>query len=137
MDIRQIHYFLFIVETGSFSAAADEHFISQSSLSKMIIALEKELGVPLFDRSKRKVILTRAGETFLEHAKKINVAYKAMIIELDGFKSEMDFFSIAAIPVIAQYGVTIYFAQFRDMYPEAKFTLNDYLFSYKTLKCLI
>ena len=89
MEIRQIQYFLSIVETGSFSAAADEHYISQSSLSKVIIALEKELGVPLFDRSKRKVFLTEAGEAFLGHARKLNADYKAMVVELDGYKSSM------------------------------------------------
>ena len=68
MEIRQVQYFLSIVERGSFSAAADEHFISQSSLSKVIIALEKELGYPLFDRTKRKVSLTPAGDAFLVHA---------------------------------------------------------------------
>lgn len=125
MDIIQIQYFLSIVGTGSFSAAADEQFISQSSLSKKIMALEKELGVPLFDRSKRKVFLTNAGEVFLEHARKINVAYKAMIVDLDGFKSDTDTFSIAAIPVIAQYGITTYIAQFREVYPKFQFTLEE------------
>ena len=125
MDILQIQYFLSIVETGSFSAAADEQFISQSSISKKIIALEKELGIPLFDRSKRKVFLTYAGEVFLEHARKINVAYKAMIVDLDGYKSDTDFFSIAAIPVIAQYGITTYIAQFKDVYPSIHFTLEE------------
>ena len=106
MDIRQIQYFLSIVETGSFSAAADEHFISQSSLSKIIIALEKELQVSLFDRSKRKVFLTEAGDAFLKHASKLDAAYKDMVVELDGYKSETDSFSVAAIPVLTQYGIT-------------------------------
>lgn len=125
MEINQIQYFLSIVETGSFSEAADEHYISQSSLSKKIIALEKELGFPLFDRSKRKVFLTVAGEVFLEHARKINLAYKAMIVDLNGYKSETDSFSIAAIPVIAQYGITTYIAQFREVYPNTHFTLEE------------
>ena len=125
MEIRQIQYFLSIVETGSFSAAADEHYISQSSLSKIIIALEKELELTLFDRSKRKVSLTEAGEAFLEHAGRINVAYKAMVADLNGYKSDTDSFTIAAIPVIAQYGITTYIAQFKDMYPESHFTLEE------------
>jgi len=125
MEIRQIQYFLSIVETGSFSAAADEHYISQSSLSKIIIALEKELGIPLFDRSKRKVSLTEAGEAFLEHAGKINVNYKAMVVDLNGYKSDTDSFAIAAIPVITQYGITTYIAQFKDMYPDIHFTLEE------------
>ena len=125
MDIRQIRYFLSVVETGSFSAAADEHYISQSSLSKVIIALEKELGVSLFDRSKRKVFLTQAGEAFLEHARKIITAYKAMVVELDGYKSTLDSFSIATIPVLTQYGITTYLAQFRDLHPNIHFNIDE------------
>ena len=125
MEIRQIQYFLSIVETGSFSAAADEHYISQSSLSKKIIALEKEMGVPIFDRSKRKVSLTEAGEAFLEHARRINVAYKAMVADLNGYKSDTASFAIAVIPVIAQYGITTYIAQFKEAYPEIHFTLEE------------
>ena len=125
MEIRQIQYFLSIMETGSFSAAADEHYISQSSLSKKIIALEKELGLPLFDRSKRKVFLTAAGEAFLEHARKINVAYKAMVVDLNGYKPDTDSFAIAAIPVLTQYEITTYIAQFREAYPSTLFTLEE------------
>lgn len=125
MEIRQIQYFLSIVDTGSFSAAADEHYISQSSLSKKIIALEKELGTPLFDRSKHKVFLTDAGEVFLEHARKIHIAYKAMMVDLNGYKSDLGSFSIAAIPVIAQYGITTYIAQFKEVNPNILFTLEE------------
>ena len=125
MEIRQIQYFLTVVDTGSFSAAADEHFISQSSLSKKIIALEKELGLSLFDRGKRKIFLTDAGEAFLEHARKIDVAYRAMVADLNGYKSDTDSFSIAAIPVIAQYGITNYMAQFNTAYPEFHYTLEE------------
>lgn len=125
MEIRQIQYFLSIVETGSFSAAADEHFISQSSLSKVIIALEKELGFLLFDRTKRKVSLTPAGEAFLEHARKLNAVYKFMLVETDGYKSTMDSFSIAAIPILTQYGITTSIAQFREKYPDISLNLEE------------
>jgi DNA-binding transcriptional LysR family regulator len=125
MEIRQIEFFLSIVRSGSFSEAADEHFISQSSLSKNIIALEKELHVSLFDRSKRKVFLTDAGEVFLEHARKIHGAYRAMIVDLDNYKSDVGSFSIAAIPVISQYGITTYIAQFQEVYPNIQFTLEE------------
>jgi LysR family transcriptional regulator, transcription activator of glutamate synthase operon len=125
MEIRQIQYFLSIVDTGSFSAAADEHYISQSSLSKVILALEKELEVPLFDRSKRKVFLTEAGEAFLGHARKLNADHKAMLVELDGYKSAGDSFSIAAIPVLTQYDLTTSIAQFRDSYPHLHFSLEE------------
>ena len=125
MEIRQIQYFLSIVDTSSFSAAADEHYISQSSLSKMIIALEKELAVSLFDRRKRKVSLTEAGEAFLRHARKLNADYKTMQVELEGYKSAADSFSIAAIPVLPQYGIATSIAQFRDRYPRIHFSLEE------------
>ena len=125
MEIRQIEFFLSIVETGSFSAAADKHYISQSSLSKKIIALEKEMGVTLFDRSKRQVSLTNAGEAFLEHARKIVMSHRAMVVDLDGHKSDMASFSIAAIPVLTQYGITTYIDQFREAHPKVQFTLDE------------
>lgn len=125
MEIRQIQYFLSIVETGSFSAAADEHYISQSSLSKMVIALEKELGVPVFDRSKRKVFLTEAGEVFLKHARKLDATYKSMMVEMDGYKSTTDSFTIASIPVMTQYGITNLIAEFRDTHPHIHFQLEE------------
>jgi LysR family transcriptional activator of glutamate synthase operon len=125
MEIRQIQYFLSIVDTGSFSAAADEHYISQSSLSKMIIALEKELSTSLFDRSKRKVSLTEAGEAFLRHARELSSNYKTMLVEMDGYKSAADSFSIAAIPVLPQYGIATSISQFRDKYPHIRFSLME------------
>ena len=125
MEIRQVRYFLAIVEAGSFSEAAENQYISQSSLSKKIIALEKELGVTLFDRSKRKVSLTNAGETFLEHARKINATHQALVVDLDGYKSDMDSFSIASIPVLTQYGIATYIDQFRRVNPDIPYTLYE------------
>jgi len=125
VEIRQVQYFLAIVETGSFSAAAENQYISQSSLSKKIIALEKELGITLFDRSKQKISLTDAGKAFLEHARKLDGAHKAMSIELNEYKSTVDTLFIATIPVIAQYGITTHIAQFRDLHPDIKFNLQE------------
>ena len=125
MDIRQIQYFLSVVEMGSFSAAAEELYISQSSLSKVIIALEKELGVSLFDRSKRKVTLTEGGQAFLGHARKLKTDHQAMQVEMVGYRSADDTFSIAAIPVLTQYGIAAWISQFRDLHPEIHFSLEE------------
>lgn len=62
--LKQIRYFQSVVQLGSFTAAADEHYISQSAISQQIRALEAELGVPLLDRKKRSFTLTAAGEYF-------------------------------------------------------------------------
>lgn len=71
MEIRQLRYFIAVADTLSFSAAADSVFLSQSALSRQIIALEKELGMPLLKRSTRKVELTEAGQILRRSAKDI------------------------------------------------------------------
>lgn len=68
MDLSNLIYFKTVVEAGSISKAAQELFISQPALSTSISKLEAEIGVKLFDRSKRRVTLNRAGE---EYYKKI------------------------------------------------------------------
>ena len=125
MEIKQVQYFLAIVETGSFSAAADNLYISQSSLSKQIVALEKSLDVQLFDRSKRKVSLTEAGKVFEKHAQNFNELYKSMLVEIGDFRNTLPTLSIAAIPVIAQYGITTHIAKFRAAYPDINLVLEE------------
>lgn len=59
MTFDQIQYFIAIAECNTYFDAAEELNISQSALSKQIIKLEKELGVALLDRSRRKASLPR------------------------------------------------------------------------------
>lgn len=66
MDLSNLVYFKTVVETGSMSKAAQELFISQPALSASISKLEAEIGVKLFDRSNRRIILNRAGEEYYE-----------------------------------------------------------------------
>ncbi len=63
--------FLGVVDTGSFSAAAEAVHRSQPRVSMHVAALEREAGVPLFDRSKRPVEPTEAGAVLAEHARAI------------------------------------------------------------------
>ena len=60
-----------IANTGSFSLASEELFLTQPAISKRIASLESELNTPLFDRIGRKVRLTSAGETLFKHAQVI------------------------------------------------------------------
>ena len=88
MDIVQLKYFVSVAESGSFSEAAEIMFSAQSTVSKQIASLEKELNVQLFDRSKRKVALTVYGEVFLAHARKIIDNYNSMIKEIASISTQ-------------------------------------------------
>ena len=66
MDLRQAQYVVAVVDEGSFTAAAASIPVSQPALSQAVAALERELGAPLFHRIGRRVVLTPAGEAFVE-----------------------------------------------------------------------
>lgn len=69
MELRQIHYFIEVVDQGSFTQAAEACFISQSAISQQVKALEEELGLPLLLRQGRSFSLTPAGDYFYRKAK--------------------------------------------------------------------
>ncbi|MDO4548651.1 MAG: LysR family transcriptional regulator [Clostridia bacterium] len=64
MLLRQLRYFIAVVEAGSFTEAAEQCYISQSAISQQIQALERELDVELIRRENRRFSLTAAGEHF-------------------------------------------------------------------------
>lgn len=124
MELRQIAYFIMVAETGNFLRAAEELFISQSSLSKQIIALEKELDCTLFDRSRRKIALTPAGEAFLGYARPLLQSYQSMLSGMAQYRITPTL-NIVAIPVIAQYGIPAYLAHFKQAFPAIHLTLEE------------
>ena len=71
VDLRLIRYFVAVAEARSFSAGAKLAFVTQPTLSSGIAALEKELGVELFERHPRGARLTGDGERLLEHARAV------------------------------------------------------------------
>jgi DNA-binding transcriptional LysR family regulator len=70
ITLVQLRYFLSAVEHGSLSAAAEAHYIAQPSVSDQVRRLERSLGVPLFVRTNRRLILTDAGRTLVPYAER-------------------------------------------------------------------
>ncbi len=69
MELKQLRYFLGITEAGSLLQASSRLHIAQPALGQQISSLESELGVKLFSRSTKGMMLTHQGRVFLEHAK--------------------------------------------------------------------
>lgn len=78
MTSQQIQYMIALAEERNFSKAAERLYISQPALSQFIKNVEKEVGMPLFDRGTTPMQLTPAGEIYLETAKKISMMEKEL-----------------------------------------------------------
>ncbi len=82
MEIRQLRAFAAIAETHTFTAAAHRTHVTQAAISMQIRQLEIEIGVPLFVRTPRRVVMTEAGERLLERAHSILREHDAALGEL-------------------------------------------------------
>src|SRR5688500_9024956 len=71
MDVRQLRHFAAVAQTLHFGRAAERLNMTQPPLSQSIQALERELGAPLFVRTKRSVALTPFGEQWLVHVRTV------------------------------------------------------------------
>lgn len=80
LTFKQCNYLISIVEEGSFIAASEKLFIAQSALSRQIKNLEDDLGFNIFDRSEKKIKLTRAGVAL----------YKSLKTHLENFSNSIE-----------------------------------------------
>jgi LysR family transcriptional activator of glutamate synthase operon len=127
MELDYLCEFAVIAKLGSFSLAAEELFISQSSLSKHIIALEKELNVQLFERTSRKVALSEAGAQILPYANQASeIKERVTRIAEEQVSRQKRVIKIASIPVMAQYDITGAIARFQREHPEINLSISEY-----------
>ncbi len=82
MEIRQLKAFLAITEAKTFTAGARRVNVTQAAISMQIRQLEDEVGLPLFTRTPRRVIITEAGEYLLERARKILREHDTALAEI-------------------------------------------------------
>ena len=126
MNLNQLKYFLAIVKTGSFSNAADDMYISQSSMSKQIKALETELGVDLFKREHSKVYLTEIGAEFAKYAETTIKQHNEMLLYLDEFATKKsNTIRFGSIHVVSSYGISALIADFTNHYNPNLYVVID------------
>lgn len=125
MDIRLMREFLILARTENYLEAAELLFVSQPTLSRHIMTLENELGVPLFERTTRYVRLNKYG--------KMLVPYAQQFLELSGQFSNLllaekqerdDVLKISTIPAMSMYRITDVLREFRARYPTCRIVVS-------------
>ena len=119
-----MRYFIKAAELSNFTEAANQLFITQSTLSQQIKTLEDELGIPLFDRIAKRVRLTEAGKLFLPHARKTYHDAedgRQLINDLAGMQT-------GTLTIGATYGLTELLnktiIRFTELYPHIKLQIG-------------
>jgi len=85
--LREMRMFVAVYEKRSFTAAAEREFATQSGVSQHVKQLEEWLGVQLFDRQKKTVEATAAGDLFYQHCREVLAANSRAMLALDRFGS--------------------------------------------------
>ncbi|AAX75940.1 hypothetical protein P053_00144 [Brucella abortus 01-4165] len=126
ISVRQLHYFLALVQAGSFSRAAEAIGVTQSTLSAAIQALEAELGATLIDRTGRRMQMLPAGEDFLARARDI----VALIEELPEHARQAEHplttrLRMGVIPSIAPFLLPKVLPATAKAFPELQLTVRE------------
>ncbi|MBQ9198001.1 MAG: LysR family transcriptional regulator [Clostridia bacterium] len=115
MELKYIREFVSLAETGSYFETAERLFITTSSLSRHIKALEEELGMPLFDRTTRKVELNRHGRLFLPYAKQfVKIDDECAMAFDEEVMYSKGAIGIGSIPMMKAYNISRILQQYRQ-----------------------
>ena len=126
MNLKQLEAFVQVYESGSFSKAAKELFLTQPTISAHISSLEKELNVRLFIRNTKEVSLSDDGKDLYRYAKQITDLEKA--IEERFYMDSDDgkhFITIAASTIPAQYLLPKILMCYRERYPKEQIKIME------------
>ncbi|KHL92961.1 LysR family transcriptional regulator [Paenibacillus sp. IHB B 3415] len=125
MEFLQLKYFQLTAKHENVTKAAGELFISQPALSKMIRNLETELGVQLFDREGKHIVLNAYGKKFLKRVDQAMYTLEQGVTEVKEMKHE----KIEVITLYIAVGSMLLpsiVRQFRDRYPHIRFNLTQH-----------
>ncbi|HWE32905.1 MAG TPA: LysR family transcriptional regulator [Solirubrobacteraceae bacterium] len=126
MELRQLRYLVALGEERHFTRAAAREHIAQPALSQQIRRLEQECGLPLVERTTRRVALTEAGEVLLARARRI-------LAEVDAADEELQALSglltghviIGAIHTMAPIDLSLALGAFHQLHPGVELTVRD------------
>lgn len=126
MTITQLQYVLAVAEHRNFTVAAEKCFVTQPTLSMQVQKLEDELDLLIFDRSKKPISITEAGQKIVDQAR--NIVNEAARIR-DIVDQEKGFiggtFTLGVIPTIMPTLLPMFLKSFIDRYPKVRLIIKE------------
>ncbi|MBF2261249.1 cidABC operon transcriptional activator CidR [Staphylococcus capitis] len=126
MDIKHMKYFVEVVKQGGMTNASKSLYIAQPTISKAIKDIEAEMAVPLFDRSKRNLVLTDAGKIFFNKCKEIISLYDNLPTEINSlYGLETGHINISMSAVMSMRKFIGILGDFHQLYPNITYNLIE------------
>ncbi len=126
MNLQQLKYIMAIDRFRNFAKAADACNISQPTLSAMLMKLEEELDVRIFERSNKMVTLTAVGEKILRQAQTVVMEIDRITEIVREEKGALsDAFSLSVGPTIAPYLLPKFIKHYRESYPSVALSISE------------
>ena len=126
MTLTQLSYMIAVAEAGNFTVAAEQVFVTQPTLSMQIQKLEDELGVQIFNRTKKPIRLTKVGEQILQQARNILAEAKRMddiVAQEKGFIGGE--FKLGIIPTVMPTLLPMFLNNFINKYPKINLKIQE------------
>ena len=126
MELRQLEYFQMVSQLNNITRAAERLHVSQPSITKSIKKLESELGVQLFDRNQKKLVLTAEVSVFLSRIDRALSTIDDAILEINDYKQlQKGAIKIGIPPMIGSYLFPKIFSQFQQLYPNLEISILE------------
>lgn len=127
IDTLGVQAFVAIADHGSFQAAADSLFLSQTGVTRRLQTLEEFLGVKLIERTTRTVALTSTGQDFLPQARRLLSELTSSLIEIrETGKSRRGNVTIACVPTVGVRFLPKIIQEYSSKYPENRIKILDH-----------
>jgi DNA-binding transcriptional LysR family regulator len=126
MELRQLRYLVALAEERHFTRAAAREHIAQPALSQQIRRLEDEIGLPLVQRTTRRVVITEAGELLVARARRILSEVDAAHSEMEGLRGvQTGHVTVGAMHTMGPVDVALVLAIFYKRHPDVELTVRE------------
>jgi len=125
VHLETLRLYCDVVRLRSFSRGAAQNFVSQSAASQAVQQLERELGVPLIDRTKRPFVVTPEGQALYDACRELLEGWERTKAEIASVKARVDgLVRVAAIYSVGLHDMSHHLQRFMSLYPDARVQLE-------------